>query len=186
MKASFNIALKKWLIVYGLLLLTSITPVVSVYAADLTGEETKWLTYMCEEEKLARDVYMFLYNKWGARIFRNISLSEQKHMDALKTLLDRHQINDPTNGNDQGEFTDETLQKLYSDLIEKGELTLVDALKVGVFIEETDIADLKAGISSTTRRDIKKVYGNLMQGSSNHLDAFCSNLSSTGENAYCK
>ena len=53
-------------------------------------------------------------------------------------------------------------------------------LKVGVFIEETDIADLGAGIASTTRRDIKKVYSNLLRGSYNHLDAFCSNLEKLG------
>jgi len=47
---------------------------------------------------------------------------------------------------------------------------------VGVFIEETDIDDLYAALKSTKRRDIKKVYNNLLQASFNHLDAFNTNL----------
>jgi hypothetical protein len=36
---------------------------------------------MREEEKLARDVYIALYEKWGLRTFLNIAESEQQHMD---------------------------------------------------------------------------------------------------------
>ncbi len=80
-----------------------------------------------------------------------------------------------------GVFTNENLQDLYDDLIDGGGDSLVDALKVGVVIEVTDIADLTEGIAATTHRDIKKVYTNLRQGSQNHWDAFCSNLVKLGE-----
>jgi len=40
----------------------------------------------------------------------------------------------------------------------------------------TDIADLKEGIDTSTHKDIKTVYNNLLEGSLNHLDAFNSNL----------
>ena len=46
----------------------------------------------------------------------------------------------------------------------------------GLFIEETDIVDLKEGLSSTNRTDITNVYSNLLEGSLNHLDAFESKL----------
>jgi len=54
-----------------------------------------WLTYIREEEKLARDVYLYLYDMWGSSIFDNISVSEQAHMDAIKTLIDRYGLDDP-------------------------------------------------------------------------------------------
>ena len=47
-------------------------------------------------------------------------------------------------------------------------------------IEETDIDDLADAIASTTRRDIKTVYSNLLQGSLNHLHAFVSTLEKFG------
>ncbi len=48
-----------------------------------TNSDTAGLLYMREEEKLARDVYDYLYEKWNAIIFDNISNSEQIHMDRV-------------------------------------------------------------------------------------------------------
>jgi hypothetical protein len=135
---------------------------------------------MREEEKLARDVYIFLYEKWHSRVFNNISVSEQTHMDSIKTLLDRYGISDPAAGKGLGEFANDELQALYDQLILQGSVSLVEALEVGVVIEETDIADLNDGIASTARNDIKTVYSNLLQGSLNHLKAFVSNLARQG------
>lgn len=170
----------KALVVGGLLVLVGITSAGSVRAAGLTDEEVYWLTYMREEEKLARDVYLFLYDKWGSPIFSKIAGSEQTHMDAIKALLDRFGIADPANGKSRGAFTNPDLQALHDDLIKQGGVSLVEALKVGVFIEETDIDDLNAGIASTDRNAIKTVYSNLLQGSLNHLKAFVSNLAKQG------
>jgi hypothetical protein len=180
MKNRFKVDTKKWLVISGLLLLMSITSVGFVQAVDLTDTEKSWLTYMREEEKLARDVYMFMYDKWGSQIFSNISVSEQTHMDVIKTLLDRYGIPDPAAGKVLGVFTNQDLQDLYNVLIEDGSVSLVEALKVGVVIEETDIDDLNAGIASTKRKDIKTVYGNLLRGSLNHLKAFVYNLAIQG------
>jgi hypothetical protein len=180
MKHTTQVSTGKWLVVGGLLLIMSIASVGSVQAATLTADEVFWLTYMREEEKLARDVYRFLYDKWGSRIFNNISASEQRHMDAIKTLLDRFGIADPANGQGPGEFTNETLQVLYYDLIARGSVSLIEALKVGVLIEETDIDDLMTAISLTERKAIKTVYGHLLIGSLNHFKAFVSKLASQG------
>jgi hypothetical protein len=180
MKGRFKVNTKKLLLVGGLLLLMSITSIGFVQAAGLTQDEEYWLTYMREEEKLARDVYLNLYDMWGSRIFDNISVSEQTHMDAVKTLLDRYGIPDPAAGKGPGVFTNQDLQDLYDALIKDGGVSLVEALKVGVVIEETDIDDLNAGIASTKRKDIKTVYSNLLLGSLNHLKAFVSNLAIQG------
>jgi hypothetical protein len=180
MKGRFKVNARKWLVVGGLLLLMSITSVGLVQAVELTDTEKSWLTYMREEEKLARDVYIFMYEKWGSQIFSNISVSEQSHMDAIKTLLDRYGIPDPAAGKGPGVFTNQDLQDLYNALIEDGSVSLVEALEVGVVIEETDIDDLNAGIASTKRKDIRTVYNNLLQGSLNHLKAFVSNLAMQG------
>jgi hypothetical protein len=176
MKDRCKVKARGWFVIGGLLLLMSITSVGYVQAAGLSEAEKYWLTYMREEEKLARDVYLFLYDTWHSRIFKNISGSEQRHMDAIKTLLDRYGIPDPAAEKGRGEFTNPELQALYNELIQDGSVSLVDALEVGVFIEETDIEDLNAGIASTTHKDIKTVYSNLLQGSLNHLKAFNSNL----------
>ena len=176
MRIRLNAKARNWLVVGGLMLLISMASFRNVQAQGLSDSETYWLTYMREEEKLARDVYLFLYDKWHSRIFKNISVSEQTHMDAIKTLLDRYGIPDPAADKGPGEFTNSQLQALYDELIQDGSSSLVDALGVGVFIEETDIEDLNAGIASSTHKDIISVFSNLLSGSLNHLNAFNSNL----------
>ncbi len=178
MKRNAWIYVKSFWLAIGLIVLVSFTAAPQILAADLTAEEKEWLLYMREEEKLARDVYMELYAKWRLNIFNNIASSEQNHMDAIKNILDRYGLEDPTQGNGRGEFTDSHIQELYNSLIAKGLLSKRDALEVGVIIEETDIIDLKLALDATNDLyvDIERVYANLLAGSYNHLDAFNSQL----------
>ncbi len=150
-------------------------------AQPLSAEETAHLLYMREEEKLARDVYQVLYSKWNVRIFSNITVSEQRHFDAVGTLISRYKLTDPAQET-AGVFTNPDLQALYSQLIAKGSISLLDALQVGVTIEETDIDDLKAAIAVTDNRDVLTVYGNLLNGSLNHLSAFNSHIEAVSSN----
>jgi hypothetical protein len=140
-------------------------------AQQLGADEAAWILFMREEEKLAMDVYQALSQKWNLRIFSNIAAAEQRHYDAIGTLIIRHNLADtalPT----PGSFTNAELQMLYNDLLAKGQRSLVDALQAGVIIEERDIADLKEAISTTDKRDLLTIYGNLKNGSLNHLSAF--------------
>jgi len=147
----------------------------AIAVQPLNTEEATHLLYIREEEKLALDIYQALYSKWQVRIFSNIAASEQRHYDAIGTLIDRYGLSDPAQPT-AGVFTNADLQKLFDDLLSKGNLSLLDALQVGVAIEEQDIDDLKGAISATGNRDILTIYGNLLNGSLNHLSAFNSRI----------
>ena len=62
---------------------------------ELTDAEVAGILFMREEEKLARDVYLYLYEIHPLRPFLNISKSEQAHMDAIKYLIDTYGLEDP-------------------------------------------------------------------------------------------
>jgi len=162
--------------------LLEITPPPNATAADLSDEEIADLLHMREEEKLARDVYLALYDKWGAQVFSNIARSEQMHMDRIGTLLNAYGIDDPVaqTGDQRGVFSDPKLQDLYNQLVEKGSSSLVDALTVGATIEDLDIKDLDEAIARTTHPDIQTVYDRLRTGSYHHMNAFVSNLKANG------
>ncbi len=100
-----------------------------VSASNLSQEENDGLIHMRIEEKLARDVYTVLGDKWNARVFLNIKLSEQTHMDAVKRMLDKYGISDPLTTDEVGIFPDEHFQTLYNQLIDKGNISLIDALE---------------------------------------------------------
>jgi hypothetical protein len=146
----------------------------------LNEKEMNGLVLMREEEKLARDVYMTLGEKWGVKIFSNISGSEQTHTDAIKNLLDRYGIEDPNKNDSVGVFTSEIMTNLYNDLVSLGEKSLLDALIVGVTIEDLDIKDLNELLEETDNADIITVYENLNRGSRNHLRAFMRQVTNNG------
>jgi hypothetical protein len=146
----------------------------------LSQEAIDWLRYMREEEKLALDVYSNLNAQWGLLVFDRISKSEERHFAAIKTLLDRHGVTDPAAATGVGVFENQKIQTLYNDFMAKGILSIVDALQVGITIENTDIEDLRQASDSTQNKDILRVYTNLLQGSYNHLDAFESHLQASG------
>ncbi len=142
----------------------------------LEADEAAGLLYMREEEKLARDVYLTLAERWSLPVFSNIQRAEQQHMDAVLVLLEQYGLDDPAAGNPVGVFTDPDLQALYEELVAQGSRSLADALKVGAAIEEIDILDLEARIGETDNPDIRRVYTYLKSGSENHLRAFAATL----------
>ncbi len=153
-----------------------------VATTDLSEAEAEGLSFMREEEKLARDVYLMLYEQWGIRIFQNIAKAEETHMSAVAGLLERYGIPDPAADTAVGVFTNPELQALYDQLMEEGSQSLADALRVGALVEEVDIIDLEDYIDQTDNDDMLLVYQNLLKGSYNHLRAFTSTLEKqTGE-----
>ncbi len=143
---------------------------------DISDVERNFLIQMREEEKLARDVYEHLYEKWGMRIFNNIYFSEQKHMDAIEVILKKYNIPDPVISDEPGIFNSNDIKELYSELTAKGDISLSNALIVGATIEDLDIFDLQEALLKSDNLDILFVFGNLKKGSENHIRAFTSQL----------
>ncbi|MEN9503370.1 MAG: hypothetical protein RI964_2655 [Pseudomonadota bacterium] len=156
-----------------------------VLAQPLTASEIETLLFVREEEKMARDVYLTLYERWGDITFQNIALrAEQTHMERVKALLDAAGVADPVMNDAVGVFSSAQISNLYTSLVERGNQSLVEALQVGGFIEEFDIKDLQEAIAETqlgsNQTALVQVYNNLMKGSRNHLRAFVTALVNQG------
>jgi hypothetical protein len=130
------------------------------------------LLYLVEEEKLAHDVYTALDAVSISPKFKNISGAEQTHMDYISALLATYGIKNPTIGKKAGVFTNKELSALYKTLVAKGKKSAIDAIQVGIIIEEKDLADLATLSKSITQTDIKTAVAFLKKGSENHLRAF--------------
>jgi len=148
----------------------------------LSEVEIADLYFMREEEKLARDSYLVLGAEYGLAIFDNISESEQRHMDALKKLIDKYGLTDPVKDESViGGFVDPELQELFEFLMIWGHQSLKDSLYVGAAIEETDIEDIWHAIERADHEDIIDTYESLLCGSRNHLRAFVGQIESRGD-----
>lgn len=150
-----------------------------IETSDLTDSEIASLLKMKEEEKLARDVYAVLAQKWESQVFTNISAAENNHLNAIVLLLTNYGSTETSIG-EAGVFADAEVQTLYNDLIAKANVSIEEAYKTGALIEEMDIKDLTEALSSTTNENVKLLFDNLMKGSRNHLRAFNLQLTNLG------
>lgn len=141
----------------------------------LSEVEQADLLHLREEEKLARDVYIYAYNKYNINIFTNISASEQTHMNQVLVLLEKYNLEDPANKT-HGIFKDETLQQLYNQLTSLVDVNYISALKVGATIEDLDINDIENFINHTNKNDLLTLYESLMCGSRNHMRNYYSKI----------
>jgi hypothetical protein len=150
------------------------------HSETLSKAEADGLIFMREEEKLARDVYTNLSKKWRSRPFGNIAQSEQSHMDAVLALLKKYGVKVTSEKLGPGKFENTDLQKLFDQLVERGQKSRKDALEVGALVEETDIADLLKRRNGTEKADILATYNQLLFASGNHIRAFSRNLKGAG------
>lgn len=147
--------------------------------AILTVQEQQDLLFLREEEKLARDVYLYSFDLYGDVIFNNIASSEQQHMDQVLTLLDAYGLEDPASL-ERGVFKDKVLQDLYNDLTTASEVSLSKALTAGATIEDLDINDIAFFESQTENADLLNLYDQLKCGSRNHLRSYTDRLDMLG------
>jgi len=152
----------------------------SVSVSQLSPQEAESLLFMREEEKLARDVYITLYEQWNNQVFDNISSAERRHMEKMRIKIEKYGLTDPITDDSVGVFNNTELQELYWELVTKGQNSDLDALYVGGYIEEIDIIDLQNAIDESNHADITRSYQNLMRGSNNHLRAFVRQIENRG------
>lgn len=166
-------------------------------AFSLDTNEASHLTFMREEEKLARDVYLTFAEMYPQQdVFSQIATtSEQTHADTMRDKLIQYNLPDPnpeTNSLPEslGVFTGEEwggyFTEAYHALVAQGSNSELDALYVGALIEELDMHDIAecpeemieagyndpCGLEYTDEKALINAYRSLIDGSENHLRAY--------------
>ena len=144
----------------------------AVVPTTLTTAQKAQLKFLVEEEKMARDIYLYLATKTTTRKFSNIARSEQTHMNYMATLLTKYKLWNPTTNRKAGVFYNQDIQKLYNTLIAEGAVGIVEAYGVGVKVEEVDIASLDELLVNPMPADVRATLDLLLAASYNHLEAF--------------
>lgn len=141
--------------------------------------EQRGMLFIWEEEKTARDLYTSLYRVNNLSIFMDLARSESSHMDQVKAIMDQYDLAIP--GNDEpGVFHNESLQKIYDDLLKSGSRSDRDALKAAAAFEEISIMDLERELNATDTENIRAVYQGLLAGSRKHLRSYVTDLHGLG------
>jgi len=174
--------------------------------STLSQELANTLAYMGNEERLAYDVYNYLYTKFGTKQFTNIATkSEYKHITAVQQLVQKYKLDDTSNFTNvdlpalgykntpienmkAGSYDISAIQALYDDLTAQGSASEIEALKVGCTVEVVDVNDLDVYITiakNDNATDIVTVFNFLREGSYHHYWAFDKGLKKNGVTDGC-
>lgn len=136
----------------------------NITKSDLTADEKDLILYQYNEEKVAYDLYNYFYELYWNRTFSMIANSENQHMKAVESLIERYSLETPTDY--------WVLQSTFDSLKLEWEKSLNDALTVWIKVEMLDIEDMVNAIKNTDNDDLKQVFLNIGWASYNHLRAF--------------
>ncbi|NPA27565.1 MAG: DUF2202 domain-containing protein [Epsilonproteobacteria bacterium] len=177
---------------------------------ELTQQNKDDLAFMGNEERLAYDLYTYLYNyhltnsNTEIRQLSNIAnQSETTHIKVVRDLVNKYEIEPdeltiigepvasrttPQDELPAGKYDVEHVQELYDALEDKGKQSVRDALEVGCMVEVTDINDLNPKIDAANAsgaKDLVEAFEFLRAGSYNHYWAFDRGLKSLGISDGC-
>ncbi len=158
--------------------------------SELSNDTLETINYMLNEEKLAHDLYISLYELYPNLFqLQNIAeRSETKHENLVSQLADKYGVENDSNLS-VGEFGLSEINGLYDTLYDLGKNSAVDALKVGCMVEVTDINDLDTDIAIAQEDgalDVLTVFTSLRDGSYNHYWAFNKALINQGIEEGCR
>ncbi|WFE26000.1 DUF2202 domain-containing protein [Solwaraspora sp. WMMD791] len=149
-----------------------LSPSASVPSGTLSEQQKTTLASMAQEEKLAGDLYRAFADTYPAVVFDRIAAAEDQHLEAVRTLLARYGIGDPTADRPAGQFSDPAVQATYDRLLAEGSASQSAAFGVGQQVEQADIASLQQALTGLDAADVAQVYRHLLAASQHHLTAF--------------
>ncbi len=169
---------------------------------NLTDEQKYAIAYMWNDEKMAHDLHLALYNKFPNQnvLYTIATRAEATHESIVENLAKTYDINITNYQNGygthysaedldkygEGEFFIPTVQQTYDTLYNQGSDSEIDALKVGCMVEVVDVDDLNKYLDVVKDKpDIVTAFENLRSGSYRHYWAFDRALKNLGVSDGC-
>jgi hypothetical protein len=140
-------------------------------SGTLTASQRAELVSAAQDEKLAHDLYAQFYQAYHLRVFSNLGAAEASHLQALRTLMARYGIADPTAGQAAGHFSTPAAQAAYGRLLAQGQTSQQAALTVTRNLERDAITRCTAALNGVTAPDARQVMQNLKAAETRHLAA---------------
>jgi hypothetical protein len=143
-----------------------------VPAGELTGSQAATLASLAEQQKLAQDLSAAFAEQYGAQIFERVAAAESRQLEAVRTVLERYQLADPTGGLAAGEFASPAGQARYDQLLADGSAGLAAALAAGQTLAQEQLTELETALDGTGPPELTMVYEHLLGATQRQLAAF--------------
>jgi len=137
--------------------------------SDLDVYEAWQVTWMYDQEKLARDLANKFLSRWGDPEFLTTAAAEQRHMDELLAVMNLYGLDPLIQTDTDGEFGDERHSDAFSSLMSRGWQSQRDAYIAAAYLEEWDIQEFTASIADSGETRLTEVYSWLLAGAREQL-----------------
>ena len=162
-----------------LLLAALFIPIATSAAKELNRKDQKTLVRLYEDEILAHDLHVELGKiHQDTMPLKNIPHAETRHREIMAGVLKDYGIAIPTPPKGR-RFVSKGLDKTFDAWLAEGRKSPLDACRVGVRLEDHDIAELREAQKKFP--GAKQTLANLEAASGNHLRAFHRNTTSRGD-----
>lgn len=148
----------------GTCLVTPDTP-----AGDLTSQQESTLAAIADQQKLAHDLYAAFADQYDEAVFDRAATAESRQLTAVRTWLDRYEVDDPTAGLAAGQFAGAEVQDTYDQLLSDGSADLAAALEVARTLEQAEADALEDALDGVSGLDLTRLYEHLLDASQRHL-----------------
>ena len=176
--------------------------------ASLDFNEQTHLVFICEEEKLARDVYRVLGRRFPELgVFADMEAGQEHSRCAVLELLRKYRVSIPSVNDNVGVFSwgiyGRYFMEKYLVLTNQGSVSPLNALYVGAFMEELNIQEITScpkaivdisngigeasacGMRYTDNPDVLQIYDALLEDARKHLRLLVHGIElQTGEGKY--
>jgi len=135
---------------------------VTAPSGTLNTAQRATLAGIAEQQQLARDLYQAFAAQYDSAVLDHVATATAYRLDAVRTLMTRYGVTDPTTGNVAGTFSDPVVQTTYNRLLAQGQGSYDNALAAVRTVEAAQVTELTSDLSGLTAPDVRQVYNRLV------------------------
>jgi len=136
--------------------------------------------YLHDQEKLALDLNWTFSWKWDEPIFLSLGASERRHMDELYALMEVYGLEPLVNTRSEAVYGADDHEKAWNQLHTRGSTSLLEAYLATAYVEEWNITEIRAIISSADEQSLIDTLSRLLAGAEKHLRMLVSHVNGLG------
>jgi hypothetical protein len=135
---------------------------VTAPSGTLNTAQRTALADVAEQQQLARDLYRAFAAQYDNTMLDHAADAAASQLDAVRTLMTRYGVADPTAGETAGAYSDQSVQATYDRLLAQGQGGYDNALTVLRTLEAAHVTALTNDLSGLTAPDVRQVYNRLL------------------------
>jgi hypothetical protein len=128
----------------------------------LSAAQKAALAGLAEQQQLGHDLYQAFADQYNSTLLDHVADAAAYQLDAVRTLMTRYGVSDPTSGSASGVFSDPAVQATYKRLLAQGQGGYANALQVLRTLEAAHTTTLTSDLNALSAPDARQAYTRML------------------------